>query len=256
MKNFKSLIFVIVIGLFAVSITKVYAITGTWTYNDGSISYNDSVARLSIGTSPTQNNTFQVKNSNHQAQILFGSENGPDSLLYWVHGGDAASSWNGYARTLVNAYWDTNTSQWKERLSDKSSWLTQEVAASTDSVYHIGYAAQTPNNNVISSWKDMLLIKSDGRVYVNSLIVKNSASIWWGDYVFDKDYKLKPLNEVENYISENKHLPDIPSAKEVETEGLSIADMRAKQMVKIEELTLYMIQQQKEIEELKAKLNN
>lgn len=81
----------------------------------------------------------------------------------------------------------------------------------------------------------------------------------WADYVFEEDYKPASLQEVENYIKENKHLPDIPSAKEVETEGLNLGEMDAKLLQKVEELTLYMIEQdklnkeqQKAIEELKA----
>ncbi|MGD8779801.1 MAG: hypothetical protein PVH88_12670 [Ignavibacteria bacterium] len=61
----------------------------------------------------------------------------------------------------------------------------------------------------------------------------------WPDKVFEEDYDLKPLTEVENFIKENKRLPDIPSAEEVKEEGLSIGEMQAKLLEKIEELTLY-----------------
>lgn len=71
------------------------------------------------------------------------------------------------------------------------------------------------------------------------------------DYVFEDDYHLSSLNEVENFIKENKHLPEIPSAKEVETNGADLGEMNTKLLQKIEELTLYIINQQKEIEELK-----
>lgn len=73
----------------------------------------------------------------------------------------------------------------------------------------------------------------------------------WADYVFADNYKLKPLSEVENFIKENKHLPNVPSAQEVEKQGLNIGDMVRIQQEKIEELTLYIIQLQKEIKELK-----
>jgi len=76
----------------------------------------------------------------------------------------------------------------------------------------------------------------------------------WSDFVFDDDYELRSLNEVESYIKENKHLPEIPSAEEVCREGLDLAKMDAKLLQKIEELTLYIIQQQKEIDELKNQL--
>lgn len=78
----------------------------------------------------------------------------------------------------------------------------------------------------------------------------------WSDFVFNKDYALKTIPEVEEFISENNHLPDVPSAKQVAEEGYSQHDMNKVLLQKIEELTLYTIQQQKEIQELKTELNN
>ncbi|OXA91091.1 tail fiber protein [Flavobacterium hercynium] len=68
------------------------------------------------------------------------------------------------------------------------------------------------------------------------------------DYVFESDYQLKSLHEVENYIKENKHLPEIPSAKEIEKNGLMLAEMNMSLLKKIEELTLYSIDQNKKID--------
>jgi hypothetical protein len=65
------------------------------------------------------------------------------------------------------------------------------------------------------------------------------------DYVFASDYKLKTLQEVEDYIKENSHLPEIPSAQEIEKNGLMLAEMNMGLLKKVEELTLYMIQQEK-----------
>jgi hypothetical protein len=79
--------------------------------------------------------------------------------------------------------------------------------------------------------------------------IKTSAN--WSDYVFDKNYKLMPLPQVEKYIQLNKHLPGIPSAAEVVKEGIDLADMNAKLLAKVEELTLHMIAMQKEIAALK-----
>ncbi|MET3038368.1 cell wall anchor protein [Chryseobacterium sp. NRRL B-14859] len=73
----------------------------------------------------------------------------------------------------------------------------------------------------------------------------------WADYVFKKDYKLRSLEEVEKHISEKGHLPNIPSAQEVEKEGINLGEMDAKLLEKIEELTLYSIQQNKDIKELR-----
>ncbi|SHM97065.1 tail fiber protein [Flavobacterium chilense] len=82
------------------------------------------------------------------------------------------------------------------------------------------------------------------------------------DYVFANDYKLKSLQEVEDFIKENKHLPEVPSAQEIEKNGLMLAEMNMNLLKKIEEMTLYMIeqekknnQQSKEIEFLYKKLS-
>lgn len=75
----------------------------------------------------------------------------------------------------------------------------------------------------------------------------------WPDYVFADDYNLKPLEEVEQFIKKNKHLPNIPSAAEVEKNGQMLGEMQSKMLEKIEELTLYIIDLKKEIEALKNK---
>ncbi|WP_123923400.1 DUF4200 domain-containing protein [Flavobacterium tructae] len=66
------------------------------------------------------------------------------------------------------------------------------------------------------------------------------------DYVFANDYKLKSLEEVESYIKQNSHLPEIPSAKEIEKNGLMLAEMNLSLLKKMEEMTLYMIEMKKE----------
>lgn len=76
----------------------------------------------------------------------------------------------------------------------------------------------------------------------------------WADFVFDKDYKLPTLREVENHINQYKHLPDIPSEKEVKENGISLGEMQAKLLQKIEELTLYVIAQDKKLETQSDKL--
>lgn len=75
------------------------------------------------------------------------------------------------------------------------------------------------------------------------------------DYVFENDYKLKTLKEVEEYIKENKHLPEIPSAQEIEKNGLMLAEMNMTLLKKIEEMTLYMIEIKKENEEMKKDIS-
>lgn len=76
----------------------------------------------------------------------------------------------------------------------------------------------------------------------------------WPDYVFHSSYKLPDLKEVEQFIKENKHLPEIPSAAEVEKEGINLGEMNANLLKKIEELTLYVIDLKKENESQNQKI--
>ncbi|WP_349351040.1 MULTISPECIES: hypothetical protein [unclassified Flagellimonas] len=76
----------------------------------------------------------------------------------------------------------------------------------------------------------------------------------WPDFVFKKEFSLVSLKEVEAYIQKNHHLPNVPSAKEVKTKGINLGEMDATLLRKIEELTLYSIKQQKEIDSLKQML--
>ncbi|MGJ1457996.1 MULTISPECIES: hypothetical protein [Sphingobacterium] len=72
----------------------------------------------------------------------------------------------------------------------------------------------------------------------------------WPDYVFDKDYNLLPLKELENYVKINKHLPDMPKADAVEKDGVHLGEMINKLLKKNEELTLYILSLQNQIDEI------
>jgi hypothetical protein len=74
----------------------------------------------------------------------------------------------------------------------------------------------------------------------------------WADYVFNNDYNLKPLEEVDAFIQEHKHLPGVQPAAEIQTNGLKVAASSTKMMEKIEELTLYIIEQNKKLKTLEA----
>lgn len=91
----------------------------------------------------------------------------------------------------------------------------------------------------------------DKTMYVRELEVRIGS---FPDYVFEKNYPLMPLSELEAYINKNKHLPNVPSAKEVEENGANVGNLVKVQMEKIEELTLYLIELKKENEEIKKQL--
>lgn len=94
-----------------------------------------------------------------------------------------------------------------------------------------------------------------GGILTEKLKVAVLNSTAWADYVFNKDYKLLSLPEVEAYIKKNKHLPGVPSADEVVKNGIDMATMDAKLLEKIEELTLYMIELKKENEKMQKEID-
>jgi hypothetical protein len=95
------------------------------------------------------------------------------------------------------------------------------------------------------------LLSVDGRIMCEELKVQNSGN--WPDYVFAADYNLPSLTEVENHIKENGHLIGIPSACEVEENGVGVGDMQKKLLEKIEELTLYVISLEKKVNAIENK---
>mgnify|MGYP001794406993 FL=1 len=93
------------------------------------------------------------------------------------------------------------------------------------------------NTNKLNDGLTYYALSVNGKVRANKIKVYTG----WADYVFEDDYKLRTLSEVEAYIQKHQHLPDVPSAKVVEKEGILAGAMSATLLRKIEELTLYMI---------------
>lgn len=114
------------------------------------------------------------------------------------------------------------------------------VTSSYIATYTIG-----ARSNVLTVTAPML--DCTGKIRANEIIV-NSAS--GADFVFEKDYNLRSLDEVNSFIQEHQHLPEIPSAQQMQEEGMSVDQMVVKLLQKVEELTLYTIQQEERIKEL------
>jgi hypothetical protein len=84
----------------------------------------------------------------------------------------------------------------------------------------------------------------EGKIRAREIEVNAST---WADFVFAEDYPLKSLSEIEKYIAEKKHLPNVPSEKEVLAKGINLGEMDAILLQKIEELTLYIIDLEKRL---------
>jgi hypothetical protein len=99
------------------------------------------------------------------------------------------------------------------------------------------YGAWTLNN---STYK----LAVGGSMIATAVTVKLVAN--WPDYVFKKDYTLPSLTDVKTYIDQNQHLPEIPSAQQMEKEGVNLGEMNKLLLKKVEELTLYLIEKDKQ----------
>jgi hypothetical protein len=107
------------------------------------------------------------------------------------------------------------------------------------------------NGNVgigVSDTKGYMLAVN-GNAIATSVTVKANAD--WPDYVFNPRYELPSLKEIKTYVTHNRHLPDMPSAETIAEKGINLGEIVKIQTKKIEELTLYLFEQQKQIEELK-----
>ena len=107
---------------------------------------------------------------------------------------------------------------------------------------YIGF--EDNHNGIWAKFFNNATARFNGKIFAKEIEVKTNV---WADYVFKKDYQLKTLEEVEKHIVEKGHLPNIPSASEVIEKGINVAEMDAKLLEKIEELTLYSIEQNKQL---------
>jgi hypothetical protein len=126
-------------------------------------------------------------------------------------------------------------------MNNSNIWFNGSSSESNGKIY-VGSTATYPN--VTGNYRMFV----EGGILTEKVKVALRSSANWADYVFEKDYNLMPLKKVEEYIAANKHLPGVASADELAKNGLDLAEMQAKHMQKIEELTLYIIEQNKAIE--------
>lgn len=136
---------------------------------------------------------------------------------------------------------------------EASSWIQSTSRTDLSKNYSLllnpnGGNVGIGTTNVPSDYK----LAVDGKVIAEEITVKLSEQ--WPDYVLKPTYSLRSLKEVELFITEKSHLPDVPSATEVEANGIELGEMNAILLKKIEELTLYLIEANKSIDELSRKV--
>jgi hypothetical protein len=139
--------------------------------------------------------------------------------------------------------------------------VTANLPGFADQETPIAIQAEGTNdlNRTISSGKksgttytENFAVFADGHVFARDIKVTLN-NIAHGDYVFENSYQLMPLNDLETYVNANNHLPNVPSTAEVaKAKGINLGEMSEKQLVKIEELTLYIIELNKKLDSLES----
>jgi hypothetical protein len=185
------------------------------------------------------NGNVGIGTPNAEAKMQIGSNFNtmPSSTAISVLGGNTMRFLNGDGNADYGSYLTSNTT---------ASLTLGTRYAGTD----IGVLTLNNSNVGIGTVNPTQKLSVDGTVLAKKVKVSQS-SIDWPDYVFTSVYKLPSLQYVELFIQRNKHLPNVPSAADVKKEGLDLGDNQAVLLRKIEELTLYIIEQNKQLEEQK-----
>lgn len=182
----------------------------------------------------------------------------PDAELH-VYGGSVGGGTSGIDITNPVSYNQPNGGH-TFKLSSGIKGVTEGGFTIMDrTVGDVSRIAIDNNGNVgvgTSTPGAKLDVSGDVKVSGNISVASVNTKVWSiaPDYVFEKGYDLKPLAHVDRYVKEHKHLPEIPSAKEISEKGIDLAEMNMKLLRKVEELTLYSIKQEKKIDDLTFRL--
>lgn len=149
-----------------------------------------------------------------------------------------AHSWGGLSKNLII----TNESNGEIKFSTKPlNFASNLVQMTITNEGNVGIGKENPTDK----------LEVNGIIHAKEVRVDVQG---WPDYVFEKDYQLLTIEEVEKNIKEKGHLPNVPSATEIEANGLKLAEMNVKLMEKVEELTLYIIELNHRVKELESNL--
>lgn len=231
-------------------------------YQEGSSAGNKGIlvapnGNVGIGTvGPTQK--LDVRGSQYLNGTLFVS---PTTGNY-TEGIRVAPSTNNWATIALGAIGNsgTNENMWSIHRKDNNDFSISRNSSDGGNgmvitkAGNIGFGTVNPSAKLEVNG-DIKGNKLDINGTIRSKEVKIEAT-GWSDFVFSEDYKLPTLSEVESHIKEHKHLPDVPSEKQVIKEGVNVVEMQAKLLQKIEELTLYTIQLEKKYDAIKDELKS
>jgi hypothetical protein len=207
---------------------------------------------MAVGTSALAANTTGTLNVGIGVQALFSNTTGSKNIAI---GSDAGfSNINGTGNLFIGSEAGFNETANNKLYIANSSTTTPLIYGDFSAKYvTIGDVTPALRNQGVASGGYNLLVK--GGILTEKVKVALAApGTDWADYVFEPEYNLMPLENVEAFTKENKHLPNVPSAIEMVENGLDVSQSSKMFMEKIEELTLYLIEMNKEIKSLKGEV--
>ncbi len=240
--------------MFSMLQAPVHAVAGQWSSKGTSIFYKDG--GVSIGTNTPRSN-FDVT-----GDVIFGRAGGSKVTIQTPSSDVRLHT---YGSPLVIPVGSVGIGTLTPRSNfdvtgdaifgrSGGSKLVIQTPSSDVRLYTYGHPLVIPAGNVgIGTLMPTKTLSVNGTVLAKEVIV-STIGAYWPDYVFEEGYDLMSLAEVEQYIEENGHLPGVSPAADIEEDGLSIGEMQRIHMEKIEELTLHLIEKDKEIDGLEERL--
>jgi hypothetical protein len=189
-------------------------------------------------------NHFSIQNATAAREIFTLMSNAPASSLYVGNNGNLGLGTNAPAQNLHISRGNTASIRLEQNTSQGFASAVWDILVDETGM------------NIQRSGTDLLSIDNSGNVTIAGNLTAGSPADTFPDYVFASDYALMPLQELQSFISQKRHLPGIPSAAEVGQNGLNMTEFQVQLLKKLEELTLYTLQQQAQIDALSAQLEN
>ncbi|MBD1261605.1 hypothetical protein HZY62_13455 [Maribacter polysiphoniae] len=217
---------------------------------------NDDTGRVGIGTS-TPTNPLHITSTGRTGVRIGGPNNSSgaiaDLIFSPVDAGIVGNSKYWYLSFRTD-YWANTPGDLVFYSHNGASYTSPLILQSDGDVALVTGKGAARNGNVgIGTLSPDSKLTVKGKIHAEE--IKVDLSVPAPDYVFKDDYNLRSLEETQIYIKENGHLPNIPTAKEMEENGVELGVMNMKLLEKIEELTLYTLEQQNRIRKLEKELD-
>lgn len=224
------------------SICSFFAVA-QWNTSNNNI-YNSNSGNVGVGTGSTVNAKLEVRGPS----IRLSDTNGDVRYLEISQDADGTA----YGRNWTNVYAGAR----EFKISGFSHLPGNDGSTKKDIIHFDGYnlllLKDNGGNIGIGTTKPDFKLTVNGKVKCEEVQVVVDVP---ADYVFDVNYMLMPLSEVQKFILENRHLPNVPSAQEIKQKGWQVGEMNNKLLEKVEELTLYLLQLKEENEKLRARVD-